>query len=223
MPGLKHAIINADDQFGQEIIRSLDNTVSPIAYGLKTHADLHCPQIIASNIRQNAKGFSTNINSPWGAGELRSQLLGQFNIANLLAVLAMLLIRGIAFDTALEVLSQVQNVRGRMQAYGGEKQALVVVDYAHTPDALQQALMALKPHALGKLWCVFGCGGDRDRGKRPLMGQVAELYSDQLILTNDNPRSESPQTIIEEIKSGLVCPSGSRSRTRSRSGDRACH
>lgn len=206
MPGLKHAIINADDHFGQEIIRDLRDTVPIIAYGLQTHADLNCPQIIAQNIRQNAKGFRANIESPWGSGELRSQLLGQFNISNLLAVLAVLMIRGISFDTALEVLSHAQNVTGRMQAYGGEKQALVVVDYAHTPDALQQALLALKPHTQGKLWCVFGCGGDRDRGKRPLMGQVAERFSDQLILTNDNPRSESPQTIIEEIKSGLICP-----------------
>ena len=206
MPGLKHAVINCDDNFGQEIIRSLLGKVPVIGYGLQAYPDLDCPQIIAENIRQNAKGFKANIISPWGSGELRSKLLGQFNISNILAVLAVLHVMDIPFDAALAAVSQAETVTGRMQAFGGDKQALIVVDYAHTPDALQQALLALKPHTQGQLWCVFGCGGDRDRGKRPLMGQVAERYSDQLILTNDNPRSESPQAIIEEIKSGLICP-----------------
>jgi UDP-N-acetylmuramoyl-L-alanyl-D-glutamate--2,6-diaminopimelate ligase len=206
MPGLQRAIINSDDNFGQEIIRSLVGKIPVISYGLQAPLDLDCPHIMAEHIRQNAKGFRAKIISPWGEGELRSKLLGQFNIANVLAVLAVLHGLGISFDVALEALSHAQTVTGRMQSYGGDKQALVVVDYAHTPDALQQALLALKPHTHGKLWCVFGCGGDRDRGKRPLMGQVAERYSDQLILTNDNPRSEMPQTIIEEIKSGLICP-----------------
>jgi UDP-N-acetylmuramoyl-L-alanyl-D-glutamate--2,6-diaminopimelate ligase len=206
MPGLKNTVINADDQFGREIIHSLKGSVPVIAYGLGSDTDLGCPQIIAQNIRQNAKGFRAKIVSPWGSGELQSQLLGRFNISNVLAVFAVLMLKGISFEMALEALSQTQNVMGRMQAYGGDKQALVVVDYAHTPDALQQALQALKPHTQGKLWCVFGCGGDRDRGKRPEMGQVAERYSDQLILTNDNPRHESPQLIIDEIKSGLICP-----------------
>jgi UDP-N-acetylmuramoyl-L-alanyl-D-glutamate--2,6-diaminopimelate ligase len=206
MPDLKHAVINCDDSFGREIIRSVQNDVKVIGYGLQLYSDLDCPQIVAQNIRQNSKGFRVKIESPWGVGELRSQLLGQFNISNLLAVLAVLNVIGIPFEAGLEALSHSQTVMGRMQAYGGDKQALVVVDYAHTPDALQQALLALKPHTQGKLWCVFGCGGDRDRGKRPLMGQVAERYSDQLILTNDNPRSEVPQAIIEEIKAGLICP-----------------
>ncbi len=206
MPGLKNAIINCDDPFGKEIIQSLKGQLNIVGYGLQNHSDVECSMIIASNIRQNYKGFRAKIESPWGDGELRSQLLGQFNISNVLAVLGVLIVMGISLKEALEGLNHLQTVTGRMQAYGGDKQALVVVDYAHTPDALQQALLALKPHAEGKLWCVFGCGGDRDRGKRPLMGQVAERYSDQLILTNDNPRSESPQTIIDEIKSGLLCP-----------------
>ncbi|MBX9587081.1 MAG: UDP-N-acetylmuramoyl-L-alanyl-D-glutamate--2,6-diaminopimelate ligase [Gammaproteobacteria bacterium] len=206
MPNLKNAIINCDDPFGKEIVQSLSGQLNVVGYGLQNHTDVDCSMIIASNIRQNYKGFRAKIESPWGGGELRSQLLGQFNISNVLAVLGVLIVMGISLEEALEGINQVQTVTGRMQAYGGDKQALVVVDYAHTPDALQQALLALKPHAEGKLWCVFGCGGDRDRGKRPLMGQVAERYSDQLILTNDNPRSESPQTIIDEIKSGLLCP-----------------
>lgn len=206
MPGLNQIIINADDDFGRQIIRESLGVVSVIAYGLEANSKFDCPQIIAHSIRQNAKGFRAKIDSPWGSGELSSQLLGRFNISNLLAVLAVLMVRNISFEAALESLSHVQNVQGRMQAYGGDKQALVVVDYAHTPDALQQALLALKPHTQGKLWCVFGCGGDRDHGKRPIMGQIAERYSDQLILTNDNPRSEAPQSIIEEIKSGLICP-----------------
>ncbi len=206
VPNLKNAIINCDDLVGKEIIHEINKEVNVIAYGLQNHSDIDCPMIIASNIRQYSKGFSAKIESPWGSGELRCSLLGQFNISNVLAVLGVLNVMGVSFDSALEAVSHLQTVMGRMQSYGGDKQALIVVDYAHTPDALQQALLALKPHTEGKLWCVFGCGGDRDRGKRPLMGQVAERYSDQLILTNDNPRSESPQSIIDEIKSGLLCP-----------------
>lgn len=206
MPGLLQVVINSDDDFGLELIRNLQGKIPVISYGLQRRADLDSRQIIAEQIRQNGKGFRTKIESPWGTGELRGQLLGQFNISNLLAVFGVLMMMGISFEAALEALSHSQTVTGRMQAYGGDKQALIVVDYAHTPDALQQALIALKPHTQGKLWCVFGCGGDRDPGKRSLMGQVAERYSDQLILTNDNPRGESPQAIIEEIKSGLVCP-----------------
>lgn len=206
MPNLKNAVVNCDDAFGKEIILSIDGSVNTVGYALQKHADVNCPMIVASDIRQNSKGFSAKIESPWGVGELKGSLLGQFNISNVLAVLGVLNVMGVEFHQSLEALSHLHTVTGRMQAFGGDKQALVVVDYSHTPDALQQALLALKPHTDGKLWCVFGCGGDRDRGKRPLMGQIAERYSDQLILTNDNPRTESPQSIIEEIKSGLLCP-----------------
>lgn len=206
MPNLKNAIVNCDDLVGKEIIQSINKKINTIGYGLQKHPDVDCPMIIARNIRQNYKGFTVTLDTPWGSGELRSSLLGQFNISNVLAVFGVLNVMGIAFEEALKAIHHLHTVMGRMQAFGGDKQALIVVDYSHTPDALQQALLALKPHAEGKLWCVFGCGGDRDRGKRPLMGQVAERYSDQLILTNDNPRSESPQSIIDEIKSGLLCP-----------------
>jgi UDP-N-acetylmuramoyl-L-alanyl-D-glutamate--2,6-diaminopimelate ligase len=93
-----------------------------------------------------------------------------------------------------------------METFGGDSKPLVVVDYAHTPDALEQVLAALREHTVGKIWCVFGCGGDRDAGKRPLMGAIAESQADEVILTNDNPRSEDPEQILTEIKQGMANP-----------------
>jgi UDP-N-acetylmuramoyl-L-alanyl-D-glutamate--2,6-diaminopimelate ligase len=132
-------------------------------------------------------------------------LLGRFNAANLLAAMGALLASGMGFDAALERLSHVQPVPGRMNGYGGKGgQPLVVVDYAHTPDALEQVLIALRAHTSGSLCCVFGCGGDRDRSKRPLMAKVAERLADRIIITDDNPRSENPGVIVADILAGLA-------------------
>ena len=147
-----------------------------------------------------------DIDSPWGAGQLHAGLLGRFNASNLLAALAVLLALDMPFAEALQHLRAVATVPGRMERFGGGRQPLVVVDYAHTPDALEQALRALREHCRGKLWCVFGCGGERDTGKRPVMGAVAEQLADRVVVTDDNPRGEDPIQIIADVMSGMRNP-----------------
>lgn len=203
--GLKTAVINVDDSFGYGLASELKGRLNVITYGTMIN-DLALPMIRAEHIHLNSKGITAKIISPWGEGQLRSRLLGRFNVSNLLAVLSALLVLEVPFHTALDYLGQLPTVPGRMQVLSGNKAPLVVVDYAHTPDALSQVLQALREHTHGNLWCVFGCGGDRDNGKRPLMGQIAERYSDHLIITDDNPRTEDPTQIVADIMKGLLCP-----------------
>lgn len=203
--GLKQAVINTDDDFGLTLASSLQNSVATYTYGLEP-AKLDLPHIRAHHVHCSSKGITAKIESPWGNGVLRSRLLGRFNLSNLLAVLCTLLNLELPFDTALNYIAHLSTVPGRLQVFGGGKLPLVVVDYAHTPDALMQALLALREHTQNTLWCLFGCGGDRDRGKRPLMGQIAERCSDQLVITDDNPRTEDPARIIADIRQGLLCP-----------------
>ncbi|HSX69647.1 MAG TPA: cyanophycin synthetase, partial [Pseudomonas sp.] len=151
-------------------------------------------------------GVWAHIVTPQGEGLLRSPLLGRFNLSNLLAVVGALLGLGHGLDEILRVLPQLQGPVGRMQRFGGEDCPLVVVDYAHTPDALEKVLEALRPHVTGRLLCLFGCGGDRDRGKRPLMAQVAERLADVVLVTDDNPRSEDPAVIVADIRAGFAKP-----------------
>ncbi len=214
-PGLRYAVINADDNFGQELLKNLPYTVQSVAYSLSDEGNaeaselrnspMHLGCVQGSDLQFTQDGMSMQISSPWGEGELKSPLFGRFNASNLLAVLATVLLSGMRLPEALEGIQNLQSVPGRMQhikAVAG--QPLVVVDYAHTPDALQHALEALRVHCAGRrLWCVFGCGGDRDRGKRPLMGSVAEQMADQIVLTDDNPRSEDSAAIIEDIRGGI--------------------
>ncbi len=204
-PGLDYAVINLDDKFGQALAKKLHKQLPVYGYTIDD-AQSELPLVRAHDIRLNGRGFTAKVTSPWGDGVLRSSLLGRFNVSNVLAVLATMGVMGITFDEALSALAAVKTVPGRMEAFGRGKQPLVVVDYSHTPDSLEQALIALREHCQGKLWCVFGCGGDRDRGKRPLMGEIAERYSDQIIITDDNPRHEAPDVITDEIVKGLLCP-----------------
>ena len=153
----------------------------------------------------DAAGIRFKAVTPWGTAQLSSKLLGRFNASNLLAALAVLLVSGIALEDAVRELGKVESVAGRMQRLGGEDKPLVVVDYAHTPDALEKVLGTLREIMGGKsrLICVFGCGGERDRGKRPLMGAVASRLADSVIVTSDNPRGEDARTIIDEIIAGM--------------------
>jgi len=207
MPGLKAAVINLDDPFGRQLLAGLPLTVRPIGYGLdqdETQGLEHWLGV--SSLRPDRNGTRVSIRGSWGAGTFRTRLLGRFNISNLLAVLAVLLYRGVALDTALERLSHLGTIAGRMEILGDEGQPRVVVDFAHTPDALSQALEALRPHTAGELILLFGCGGDRDRGKRPRMGAVAERLADQVWLTDDNPRSEDGDAIVADILAGMERP-----------------
>lgn len=202
-PNLKYAVINYDDEYGEKLTQQkIDAQIFLYSAQNKIHSTL--PTIAAEKITQTDRGFVAQVVSPWGRGKFESQLLGEFNISNVLAVLSSLCLSGVPFFDALFYISNLKPVAGRMQLLGGDDQPRVIVDYAHTPDALEKALLAMKAHARGQVICVFGCGGDRDRGKRPLMAQIAEKLAEQIILTNDNPRSENPEAIAAEIQKGFT-------------------
>jgi UDP-N-acetylmuramoyl-L-alanyl-D-glutamate--2,6-diaminopimelate ligase len=200
---LQHAVINADDEFGRSLITELQGKLNIIGYSI-TDIKSEVLMLRATNIELKKTGLSTNISTPWGDGVLTSNLLGRFNVSNLLAVLVVLGIMQIPLAKALRSIAKLTTIPGRLQVFGGGIKPLVVVDFAHTPDALQQVLINLREHCQGKLCCVFGCGGDRDKNKRPIMGRIAENYSDQVIITNDNPRTENPEQIINDIVQGFV-------------------
>lgn len=200
-PLTKNIIINNDDDFGKTVLARLKRQ-SIFTYGLHKNA-----LIYADQVKLNHSGMSAQIFSPWGQGFLQSNLVGKFNLYNLLATFTALNILNFPFDGILKALNQVSSVPGRMQIFGRKNQPKVIVDYAHTPDALQKVLSALKSHCEGKLLCLFGCGGDRDRGKRPLMAKIAEQYADVIMLTDDNPRTEDSAHIISDILAGFTNPS----------------
>ncbi|MCD6038729.1 MAG: murE [Gammaproteobacteria bacterium] len=197
------AVINNDDPFGRELIASLPNKENIIAYGIQKSKRVE--SVIAQSVELE-QGVKARVITPWGEGELQTQLIGHFNLSNLLAVLAVIGLLKIPLSAALQCLKNVLPVPGRMQVLGGKELPLVVVDYSHKPDALKKALEALRPYYSGQLYCVFGCGGERDRGKRPLMGAIAERYADRVIVTDDNPRTEDPKQIVADIMQGFVHP-----------------
>lgn len=205
--GLRYAVINSDDAVGRELAETLSEEVTVLRYGLDAS---YQPEILAHSLKLASDGIDLEVTTPNGAGRFRSRVLGRFNASNLLAVLGVLLLRGVPLQGALARLETVLPVPGRMETFGGDDKPLVVVDYAHTPDALQHGLEALREHCKGKVCCVFGCGGDRDVGKRSLMGTVAEKLADVVVLTNDNPRSEDPETIIAAIQQGMADPAAAR-------------
>lgn len=204
-PGLRQAVINHDDAFGREILDGLSADIETLSYGLERHG--HRPEVFGDDLQLDRDGLSLTLHTPWGEGVLRSSLLGRFNASNLLAVAAVLLLQGMPIDEVLARLSATRAIAGRMERFEARAaRPVVVVDYAHTPDALTQALLALREHTPGRLWCVFGCGGERDQGKRPLMGAAAEQGADYVVLTDDNPRRENPVDIIEQITRGMGRP-----------------
>jgi UDP-N-acetylmuramoyl-L-alanyl-D-glutamate--2,6-diaminopimelate ligase len=192
-------VINIDDPFAQSWLPALSQTHEMLTYGLNDNAT-----VFADRLRVLPHGMEARIHTPWGEGALSLPLLGQFNLSNALAALSTHLLLGHDFNMLLHVISQCKSVPGRMQVLGGgAKKPVVVIDYAHTPDALEKALLSLKQHVNKRLICVFGAGGDRDRSKRPLMGRIASKYADQVIVTSDNPRSEKPEAIIQDILQGI--------------------
>jgi len=197
-PGLRWAILNADDAFGQRLAGELAmGGVQMLSYGLQAG------EIRGEGLRLSVDGLRLDIQTPWGRGRLDSRLLGEFNAYNLLACLAVLLASEVPLDAALTTLAEVRTVPGRMQRLGGGDRPTVVVDYAHTPDALDKTLATLRPLTRGRLHCVFGCGGGRDKGKRALMGEVAARRADTVIVTSDNPRHEDPAAIVADILTGM--------------------
>ena len=204
-PNLRHAVINLDDELGCELVRAYENKLPLIGYTINNVIAEGLPTLCASAIRTRATGTEFQIDSSFGSARVRTQLVGRFNVSNVLGVLGVLLTKGVAWDDAIEAVGNLESVPGRMQQLGGRDAPMVVIDYAHTPDALEKALAALRQVAderTGRLWCVFGCGGDRDPGKRPYMGAVADA-ADHVIVTSDNPRNEDPMQIIQHITSGM--------------------
>ncbi|KAF1029498.1 MAG: UDP-N-acetylmuramoyl-L-alanyl-D-glutamate--2,6-diaminopimelate ligase [Burkholderia plantarii] len=209
--GLRHAIVNRDDAAGARLLASLAGRVASVGYGIGERADAPAAdrELIATDVRASATGTTFRLVSSWGEAQVEVGTLGLFNVSNLLAVLGTLLVADVPFATALAELAKLESVNGRMQRLGGRlasDEPLVVVDYAHTPDALEKTLEALRPIAEargGALVCMFGCGGDRDATKRPLMGAIAERLADRVVVTSDNPRSEPPLAIIEQIAAGM--------------------
>lgn len=202
-PGLKHAIINLDDTLGRELIQTLPGGAAGIGYALGSTHPSAGKTVIATHIQLKPGGLQFAVDGTWGRGQVESRLLGRFNVQNLLAVLGALLALDIPFAEALRALGDVRTVPGRMECFTGVQRPMVVVDYAHTPDALEKALLAVRTHCHRKLWCVFGCGGERDRGKRPQMGAIAERLADQIVITDDNPRHEDGDVIVSEIIAGI--------------------
>ncbi len=202
-PGLGSAVLNADEPFGRELAAGLRADVRNLRYGI----DAADAEVRARGVRSSGAGVQFMLGTPWGEGAITSPLLGRFNVYNLLAVAACLGTLGYTFVQIQNALSQLQPVAGRMSRLGGDANApLVVIDYAHTPDALEQALSSLRAHCTGRLICVFGCGGQRDQGKRPLMGAIAERLADRSIITDDNPRGENGDVIVAQIVAGLTHP-----------------
>jgi UDP-N-acetylmuramoyl-L-alanyl-D-glutamate--2,6-diaminopimelate ligase len=198
------AVLNRDDACGREWIAAQRDRIEVIAYGIDGESPA-TPHLIARDVALDANGLRFTVDSHLGRAQIRSRLLGRFNVHNLLAALGALLSHGIALDVAAAALERAQTVPGRIEGFRGPDAApLVVVDYAHTPEALRQVLSAVRAHTAGRLICVFGCGGDRDRGKRPLMGAAAAELADRAIVTDDNPRSEAPEAIVAEIVEGAM-------------------
>ena len=203
--GLKSAIINKDDAFGAQLAESLPPSIFTLQYSLKDEkADLYANEVVITD-----HGTEMFVRTPWGEGKIKTSLLGEFNVSNLLAVLGVLG-TSYPFEKVLTCVEKLSPVPGRLQhIYNPNrlKGPWCLVDYAHTPDALENALLTAKKIAQEKqseLWCVFGCGGDRDAGKRPLMGAIAEKFADHIVITNDNPRTESPTVIIQDILQGMT-------------------
>lgn len=205
--GLKSAVINLDDDFGRALAKNVRKRLTVAGYSVAK--DIGSLMLLAdfvvhaNNIQPVSHGFEINVASPKGTGDFQLNLLGRFNVSNALAVLATLLVNDVAFDESLKRVQAMTPVAGRMELIEAENKPTVIVDYAHTPQGLAAACEAVKQHFSGKLWCVFGCGGDRDRDKRPLMAQAAERFSDHVIVTSDNPRHEDPDQIISQILNGF--------------------
>lgn len=209
-PGLVHAVLNLDDVQGVQLARMLSGRgVNRAGFscfeGVASRAGVEC-YAEARAVEVSHRGIAFTVKSSWGEARVAAAMLGRFNVSNLLGVLTTMLVSGVPFDRAVAALARLQPVAGRMQRVGGAGRPLVVVDYAHSPDALEKTLVALRDVANtggGRLAVVFGCGGDRDRGKRSLMGAVASRHADRVMVTSDNPRGEDPAAIIAEIVAAI--------------------
>jgi UDP-N-acetylmuramoyl-L-alanyl-D-glutamate--2,6-diaminopimelate ligase len=197
---LRLRVFNVDDAFGAQLAARADFAGRVACSRLSLPG---APFVFARDIHYGASGTSFTLESSFGNAQVATSLLGEFNVDNVLAVVAVLLGSGIAVDAAAAALAALRAPSGRLETFARAGGATAVVDYAHTPDALDKALSVLRRHCTGRLTVVFGCGGDRDRGKRPQMAAVAARGADRIVLTDDNPRTEDGDRIIADIREGL--------------------
>lgn len=208
MPCVRQGVFNLDDKVGAEWMQRFRDRYSTCGYTIQGEKnDQKNWTVSAHAIQFLSSGFRCQVETPWGKGALESSLMGDFNVQNILSVLSVLGMQGYSLETILPALSALKPIPGRMQILGGKgSYPLIIIDFSHTPDALEKALRAARKHCLGKLICVFGCGGNRDRGKRPEMGKLAESLADQVIVTDDNVRKENPGQIVNDILAGCQNP-----------------
>lgn len=197
---LHFAVVNFDDPFGRQLYDQLAGKCDRVRYSL------HEPQteLWLTGFTPSLHGFAASVDGQWGAFDISVPLMGSFNASNVLAAMAAVLSLGVPVDRVQKAVSTLQPPPGRLESFTGANGVRVVVDYAHTPDALANALAALRPHVTGRLFCLFGCGGDRDSGKRPDMAAEAERAADVVVVTDDNPRSEHPEAITRDILAGFT-------------------
>ena len=205
-PGLRSAVVNVDDAQGAMLAAELATRAVEAKLDIWTVSCRDAARLQARNVQYAEQGLCFDVVEGDQSAVLQSHMIGSYNVSNLLGVVASMRALGVPLELAVQACHGLHPVPGRMECVGGDQQPLVAVDYAHTPDALEQALLALRPLAAqrqGVLWCVFGCGGDRDASKRPLMGAIAAKNADKVVVTSDNPRSEKPESIIAQILLGL--------------------
>ncbi|EON91351.1 UDP-N-acetylmuramyl tripeptide synthetase [Marinobacter lipolyticus SM19] len=199
---LHYAVVNFDDPFGRQLYDQLEGKCDRVRYSLHEAQT----ELWLTGFEPTLHGFTASVDGEWGAFDVNVPLMGSFNASNVLASMAAVLSLGVPVERVQRAVETLQPPPGRLEPFSGANGVRVVVDYAHTPDALANALAALKPHVTGRLFCVFGCGGDRDSGKRPEMAVEAEKAADVVVVTDDNPRGEHPDAIAREICSGFENP-----------------
>jgi len=203
---LESAIINVSDPVGRAFARE------GLSARLWTYGDDASADVFPIKVEIDTGGIALGLESPIGEISFSSALRGHFNVSNLTAVVTMLVAHGYSAAKISEVMGQLEPAPGRMLFCqgSGDGRPTVVVDYAHTPEALSTLLKSLRTYTQGEMWCVFGCGGERDRGKRSQMGQEASVWADRIVLTNDNPRGEDPEEILSDIAQGMSTPAEAR-------------
>ena len=205
-PGLKSAVLNLDDEFSLSLINSIRKEVEIFTYSVSNRN----ASVYSESLTFSKSGYSALVNTPFGCKKLSGELLGRFNFSNVLAVIATIISLmarensgRIDLAKIIDSISSLSSADGRMEIVNSPNEITTIVDYAHTPDSLKNALETLKCHSKGEIWCVFGCGGNRDEGKRPIMGEIAELFADHIVITDDNPRNEPGDRIVSQILSGI--------------------
>ena len=200
------AVVNGDDEQAKSWLAYWTNEQPVIVYGQSAVISEYSAYVQATEVKKHASGAVFTLNTHLGKQKIESPLIGDFNIENLLAAIAVLISKNISLSDIALAVELLTPIIGRMETFKANKQTTTVVDYAHTPDAIKSALQACRHHCVGELWVVFGCGGDRDKGKRPLMAKAAENSADHLVFTIDNPRTEKAEDIVEDMLKGCVNP-----------------